>query len=414
MSDDVMEVLQRTFPKSVQPGLPKLKPPKPGWKSYRFGELLEQVQRRVHLQPDETYDLVTVKRSRGGIESRGRLRGSQISVTSQFKIAEGDFLISKRQIVHGACGVVSSEFDGAVVSNEYSVLRCKPNIDLAFLQYLSHSVYFQQTCFHSSIGVHIEKMIFKLDEWFKWPVNIPSLPDQQKIAAFLGAVDAKLAALVAKQAALVRFKAGLMQKLFSQQLRFTRDDGTAFPDWQEKQLGDLAQIVGGGTPESFIPEYWGGDIIWFTPTEIKSKYLQRSRRTISAEGLKNSSAKLLPIGALLLSTRATVGDVGIATAECCTNQGFQSLIVKGAHNNEFLYYWLLNNKKAILRKASGSTFLEIGKSEVVKLSVSVPHPDEQAKIANALSTMDTKIQAVADQVAKLQTFKNGLLQQMFV
>ena len=219
MSDDVMEVLQRTFPKSVQPGLPKLKPPKPGWKSYRFGELLEQVQRRVHLQPDETYDLVTVKRSRGGIESRGRLRGSQISVTSQFKIAEGDFLISKRQIVHGACGVVSSEFDGAVVSNEYSVLRCKPNIDLAFLQYLSHSVYFQQTCFHSSIGVHIEKMIFKLDEWFKWPVNIPSLPDQQKIAAFLGAVDAKLAALVAKQAALVRFKAGLMQKLFSQQLR---------------------------------------------------------------------------------------------------------------------------------------------------------------------------------------------------
>jgi type I restriction enzyme S subunit len=409
-----MEVLQRTFPKSVQPGLPKLKPPKPGWKSYRFGELLEQVQRRVHLQPDETYDLVTVKRSRGGIESRGRLRGSQISVTSQFKIAEGDFLISKRQIVHGACGVVSSEFDGAVVSNEYSVLRCKPNIDLAFLQYLSHSVYFQQTCFHSSIGVHIEKMIFKLDEWFKWPVNIPSLPDQQKIAAFLGAVDAKLAALVAKQAALVRFKAGLMQKLFSQQLRFTRDDGTAFPDWQEKQLGDLAQIVGGGTPESFIPEYWGGDIIWFTPTEIKSKYLQRSRRTISAEGLKNSSAKLLPIGALLLSTRATVGDVGIATAECCTNQGFQSLIVKGAHNNEFLYYWLLNNKKAILRKASGSTFLEIGKSEVVKLSVSVPHPDEQAKIANALSTMDTKIQAVADQVAKLQTFKNGLLQQMFV
>lgn len=414
MSDDVMEVLQRTFPKSVQPGLPKLKPPKPGWKSYRFGELLEQVQRRVHLQPDETYDLVTVKRSRGGIESRGRLRGSQISVTSQFRIAEGDFLISKRQIVHGACGVVSSEFDGAVVSNEYSVLRCKPNIDLAFLQYLSHSVYFQQTCFHSSIGVHIEKMIFKLDEWFKWPVNIPSLPEQQKIAAFLGAVDAKLAALATKQAALGRFKAGLMQKLFSQQIRFKRDDGKAFPDWKEKRLGEVAHIVGGGTPESHVPEYWAGDIVWFTPTEIKSKYLRRSRRTISDSGLRNSSAKLLPVGALLLSTRATVGDVGIATAECCTNQGFQSLIVKSRHNNEFWYYWLLNNKKAILRKASGSTFLEIGKSEVVKLPVSVPHPDEQQKIADALSAMDAKIQAVADQVAKLQTFKKGLLQQMFV
>ncbi|MBE0455692.1 MAG: restriction endonuclease subunit S, partial [Roseovarius sp.] len=81
-------------------------------------------------------------------------------------------------------------------------------------------------------------------------VAAPTLPEQQKIAAFLGAVDARLAALAARQVALRRFKAGLMQKLFSQQLRFTREDGGAFPDWQEKRLGEVAHIVGGGTPES--------------------------------------------------------------------------------------------------------------------------------------------------------------------
>jgi type I restriction enzyme S subunit len=405
-----MEVLQRTFPKSVQPGLPKLKPPKPGWKSYRFGELLEQVQRRVHLQPDETYDLVTVKRSRGGIESRGRLRGSQISVTSQFRIAEGDFLISKRQIVHGACGVVSSEFDGAVVSNEYSVLRCKPNIDLAFLQYLSHSVYFQQTCFHSSIGVHIEKMIFKLDEWFKWPVNIPSLPEQQKIAAFLGAVDAKLAALAAKQAALGRFKAGLMQKLFSQQLRFTRDDGTAFPDWQERRLGDVVRVFSGGTPSASVRAYYSGEIPFIKSGEIAATH---TAQFINPLGFKSSSAKMVEKGDILYALYgANSGEVAISKISGAINQAVMCIRTKQVR--EYIFQLLAFNRARIcaayLQGGQGNLSADIVKS----LKFKFPDLDEQQKIADSLAAMDAKIQAIADQVAKLQTFKKGLLQQMFV
>jgi len=245
-------------------------------------------------------------------------------------------------------------------------------------------------------------------------LSFPALPEQKKIAAFLGAVDAKLAALAAKQAALGRFKAGLMQKLFSQQLRFTRDDGQAFPDWEKKRLGDVAEIIGGGTPDTDVADYWNGAVVWFTPSEIKKKYLTTSARKISESGLSSSSAKMLPVGALVLSTRATIGDVGIATLPCATNQGFQSLVVKGKNYNEFWYYWLKHNKKALLRRSAGSTFLEIGKSEVQKIPVEKPHPDEQQKIAAALSAMDAKIQAVADQITKLQTFKKGLLQQMFV
>lgn len=409
MSDDVMEVLQRTFPKSVQPGLPKLKPPKPGWKSYRFGELLEQVQRRVHLQPDETYDLVTVKRSRGGIESRGRLRGSQISVTSQFRIAEGDFLISKRQIVHGACGVVSSEFNGAVVSNEYSVLRCKPNIDLAFLQYLSHSVYFQQTCFHSSIGVHIEKMIFKLDEWFKWPVNIPSLPEQQKIAAFLGAVDARLAALADKQAALGRFKAGLMQKLFSQQIRFKRDDGGAFPEWEERELRAIS-IINPKSPK--LPERFRyidlesvnagtlGTVSEIDATEAPS----RAQRVLQRDDILFQMVRPYQRNNFYFNLVGVyVGSTGYAQIKAKQNPHYLFHVL---HTDEFV--------NRVLERCTGTGYPAINSNDLGKITVPLPHPDEQQKIADALSAMDAKIQAVADQVAKLQTFKKGLLQQMFV
>ncbi|MEH6742686.1 restriction endonuclease subunit S [Hyphomonas sp.] len=246
---------------------------------------------------------------------------------------------------------------------------------------------------------------------FDLPVNAN---EQKKIADFLGALDAKLAALREKEAELTRFKRGLMQALFSQTLRFTRDDGSNFPDWEETRLGRIAEIVGGGTPDTCDKLSWNGNIPWFTPTEIKAKYLGESRRKITKAGLETSAAKMLPVGALLLSTRATVGDVGIATQPACTNQGFQSLVVRDPNYNEFWYYWLKFNTKELLRRASGSTFLEISKTEVAKIPVLSPHYEEQEKIAEALSAIDAKIATVSDQITQLTAFKKGLLQQMFV
>ena len=115
-----------------------------------------------------------------------------------------------------------------------------------------------------------------------------------------------------------------MMKKLQPQLRFPE-----FSEyWVEKKLGDVAIIIGGGTPNTKIENYWNGNINWFTPTEIKRKYLKNSLRKISQAGLKHSSAKLLKENTILLSTRATVGDAGIALFRCATNQGFQSLEVK--------------------------------------------------------------------------------------
>lgn len=237
-----MSVEARTFPKSVQPGIPKLEPTPKGWNRYRIGDLFDVVSRPADLRDDQEYDLVTVKRSRGGIERRSHLLGRQISVKSQFYLKEGDFLISKRQIVHGACAVVPAEFAGSIVSNEYSVLRA-PVLSLDYLRYLVHSVYLQQTFFHSSVGVHVEKMIFRLEDWFKWPIHLPPLPEQEKLGEGLMDADAKITLLTDKKNALEDYKRGLMQRLFSRELRFTRDDGSAFPDWEKVPFQQLATRV---------------------------------------------------------------------------------------------------------------------------------------------------------------------------
>ena len=98
-------------------------------------------------------------------------------------------------------------------------------------------------------------------------------------------------------------------------------------EWVQKNISDIVNVVGGGTPDTNISEYWDGNIQWFTPSEVgKSKYISESERKITQSGLDNSSAKILPQGAILLSTRATIGECSIAMNECSTNQGFQSLI----------------------------------------------------------------------------------------
>ena len=218
------------FPPSVQPGIPGLPPTPDGWHREPLGQHLREVRRPVALQAEQTYSLVTVKRSRGGVVLREVLSGREVKTPSQFYVRTGDFLISKRQIVHGACGVVPAGLDGAVVSNEYAVLNSDGAIDLRFLRYLSETRYFQQTCFHSSIGVHVEKMIFKTEHWLKWPFSIPPLPVQRRIIEVLDTARREMALISAQIDRLKQEKAALMAQLLTGKRRVRLDQpGTVLP-----------------------------------------------------------------------------------------------------------------------------------------------------------------------------------------
>jgi type I restriction enzyme S subunit len=203
------------LPASVQPGIPTLPPAPAGWRRVQLRDHLKEVRRPVALVNDETYTLVTVKRSRGGVELREVLQGNEVKTPTQFYVHADDFLISKRQIVHGACGIVPPALDGAVVSNEYAALNTDGEIDLRFLRYLSESRYFQQTCFHSSIGVHVEKMIFKTDHWLNWPFNIPPLAQQKHIVEILDTASREIVSISEQLKALKREKSALMAQLLT-------------------------------------------------------------------------------------------------------------------------------------------------------------------------------------------------------
>ena len=190
-------------------------------------------------------------------------------------------------------------------------------------------------------------------------------------------------------------------------LRFPEFSG----EWNKCTINDLATVVGGGTPDTTVKSYWGGDIQWFTPSEIgKNKYVDFSLRTITRDGLDNSSAKLLPLHTILLSSRATVGECSIASNECTTNQGFQSLIAKQC-NIDFLYYLIQTKKKDLIRNACGSTFLEISANEIRKIKVAVPVQNEQEQIAKLLSLIDERIATQNKIIEKYESLIQAIIYQ---
>lgn len=185
-------------------------------------------------------------------------------------------------------------------------------------------------------------------------------------------------------------------------------------EWKRYSLKDIADIVGGGTPSTTEEKYWNGKVQWFTPSEVgKSKYVEYSDRTITELGIKKSSAKILPIDTILLTTRATLGEMSILKREGATNQGFQSLIVKKGYNTEFIYYLKNQISKYCYKNASGSTFLEISKSNLEKCKVKLPTLQEQERIANFLTKVDSLIEEQDGKVSDLEQYKKGMMQKIF-
>ncbi len=185
--------------------------------------------------------------------------------------------------------------------------------------------------------------------------------------------------------------------------------------WRRVSVGDIGKIVSGGTPDSTNPAYWDGDIPWATQTDITnltSRYISSTARRITESGLKSSSAKLVPPGSILVCTRATIGELAIASEPVCTNQGFKNLITNPEYDNEFVFYLLSFFKNILVRYASGSTFLELTKRDFERLTFTVPPFSEQRKIAKILSTWDCAIETIKEIIANGQTQKKILMRKL--
>ncbi|WP_339848265.1 restriction endonuclease subunit S [uncultured Dokdonia sp.] len=248
----------------------------------------------------------------------------------------------------------------------------------------------------------------------KFKFNLPSLPEQQKIASFLSAVDQKIQQLTTKKELLEQYKKGVMQQMFSGQLRFKSDDGKDFPDWEEKRLGEVGKIITGSTPPTSNPNYYNGEYLFVSPADINtSRYIVSTKTSITQ--LAFSKGRKIAKGAVLfVCIGSTIGKVAQAGSDCITNQQINAIVALKEYSNEFIYSLLELFGSRIKLLAGVQAVPLINKTEFSKLKYKFPRLEEQKKIARYLSSIDTKIEAVTHQITQTQTFKKGLLQQMFV
>ena len=195
-------------------------------------------------------------------------------------------------------------------------------------------------------------------------------------------------------------------------------EGSKIPEgWREAKLGDVVEIIGGGTPSTKEPKYWDGGIPWLTPRDLSNfggRYITKGERSISELGLHNSNAKLLPKGAVLLTTRAPIGYLAIARNEVTINQGFKGLIASEHTNNLFLYYLLKHNIDYLKAHSSGTTFGELSGITLKSISFCIPPLPEQKAIAEVLSSLDDKIDLLHRQNKTLENIAQTLFRKWFI
>jgi len=253
----------------------------------------------------------------------------------------------------------------------------------------------------------------------KLSVKIPQIIEEQnKIAKIICTLNKAITLHQRKYDALKLMKKTLLSRMFPKngedvpEIRFK-----GFTDaWEQRKLGEVSQIVGGGTPSTGIPEYWDGDIDWYSPAEIgEDIFVSCSQRKITQLGLEKSSAKILPVGTAFFTSRAGIGNTAILEKEGCTNQGFQSIVPK---DNELDSYFIFSCSHLLKKygetKGAGSTFVEISGKQMSLMPLNIPEIKEQKSVGNFFRKLDNLITLHQRKLDELKNMKKTLLQQMFV
>lgn len=287
-----------------------------------------------------------------------------------------------------------------------------------YLYYLLCSMEYRKHILSTASGTTVNHTSpTKITEFY---FALPNVSEQRRIAEILTTTDNHIEKLDKIIEDYQLLKKGMLKKLLTKGIGHTEfketEIGRIPKEWEVKTLGEVTEIVSGGTPKTNIAEYWDeGTILWATPTDVtgnRSKYISNTERKISEKGLKNSSANLLPVGTILMTSRATIGERCINTIPMATNQGFKSFICKGDIFNEYLYYYIDLIKDLIILNSSGSTFLEISKGKVEMIKVAIPDISEQQQISEVLSTVDEKIEMLQVEKNDFKLLKESLTEKL--
>lgn len=393
----------------------------PEWNEIKISDAITESKRPIHMKDDDQYQLLTVKRRNEGIVSRGLFCGKNILVKNYYQVKQGDYIISKRQIVHGANGIVSAELDGAIVSNEYMVLS---NSDVLLMDYLalySMTKKMHHKFYISSYGVDIEKMFFNIDDWKKKTIYVPCLEEQKKIVMFLHTIDM----VIDKQKAIVALwekrKKGVMQKLFSQEIRFKANDGSQFPEWEEKKISECTKFVKDGTHGTHKNVSNGHPLLSAKDIFDNVVHIPNDSRLISDEDYNKIFSKYnLQVGDVLITIVGTLGRTALVT-DVCKHVAFQRSvgimrpdknIIDSSYLKTVCDVAYFQNQLEIKKNKGAQAGVYLG--TLSDIAIPVPCLVEQKKIADCLSALDDVIDNYKETLNAWKELKKGLLQQMFV
>ncbi|MBN4060398.1 restriction endonuclease subunit S, partial [Planctomycetaceae bacterium AH-315-I19] len=411
------------------PLVPKLRFPEcaddEAWDAKSLDDLCERITETVG---DTKLTPVSISSGKGfvpQVEKFGRdIPGEQYS--KYIWIRRGDFAYNRGNSKRFPQGCVYPlvELDEAAASNAFYCFRLNPDCEPAFFCGLfeKNAHGHQLIKFITSSARNTGLLNIRADDFFGITIPIPkTLPEQKKIADCLGSLDALIAGHGRKLKALREHKKGLMQQLFPQEgetqprLRFPEFRSTN--QLEEKKLDDLAKRGTGHTPSKSKPEYYNGEIKWVSLADswrLDSGLIVDTSKTISDQGISNSSATLHPTGSVILSRDAGVGKSAVLGCPMAVSQHFIAWFCDELQlYNWFLYHFLQVSKRTFEDIATGSTIKTIGLPFFKEMRIVVPSLAEQRSIADCLSSLDALIAAHAQKIDALKQHKQGLMQQLF-
>lgn len=395
----------------------------PEWKEYSISDLFTKNGNKN--KDGQNTNVITNSAEFGLIPQRDYF-DKDIAVegnTGNYTIIQtGDFVYNPRKSSYAPMGPFNCyrlEEDG-IVSPLYSCLRPKGVLNPEYLLW-----YFQTDKWYGYVNDHgaqngarhdrvgmTDKILMGI------PVTAPCEEEQQKIADFLSSVDDVITASEEEVVNLETQKKAVMKKIFSQEVRFKRADGTDFPEWEESTIRAVADISGGKTPSMNNLSFWSNPSVnWVSSKDMKTNRILVSEMQISEMAAK--TMKIYKPGTVLVVVRSGILKhtlpVALLENESTINQDIKAFEVHGC-NSEYFAYYLKTQESIVIRDyvKEGTTVQSIQVDDLIRMMIPIPCGDEQRLIADFLSDFDEAIAAAKKELELWKELKKGLLQQMFV
>ncbi|WP_259272592.1 restriction endonuclease subunit S [Klebsiella pneumoniae] len=389
----------------------------PSLGEHKIEDILARFVSPVSVSKIEKYREIGIRSHGRGLFHKEEVSGAELGDKRVFWIKKDAVIFNIVFAWEQAVAITSSKDEGCIASHRFPMYLPKDNkcnTDYIRRYFLTKKGKYLLE-FASPGGAGRNKTLGQKN-FDELVVTIPDVTEQTKIADFLSSVDEKITLLKNQYDLLCQYKKGMMQKIFSQKVRFKDESGEEFPEWQIMKLGEIAQIKRGASPRPITDPIWFdslSNIGWVRISDVtkSNKYLLKTEQYVSDKGVKKS--RLVNSEKIIMSICATIGKPICTTFDVCIHDGFvvfESL----STNTDFLYYYLSFIEDNWQRYGQPGTQVNLNVDIVSNESINIPSLSEQIKISQFLANIDNKLTSKKAELDKLKTWKQGLLQQMFV